>query len=361
MALPTASLGQLPSMNQPSYVPTVLVPRKQNVYEQAIAAFLLNMAGQAGGQVAQNTFEKDTSASPTPWYKKPFSGAAENQQQQQFRLGQEGQASRQAADIGAADTRLTREMTSNKETAAANRAQERGLSMDRITAQRGLAAGEQSSANQRLMQELQARAAERGQTELFNTPTRDSQIALNAANVDEAIARGAYYQKTADAIRTPEETMAALQRMRAAGGQGGAAATATPAMQKLAQGGAPNDGVSSGGTTGTPITYDQFQREMAGGLPAEVQSVLDQPTQQAQGNMQIVAELLKQAQAGGQPGMPTTQGGVSPDEEMARQLGMQLQPTPVTNPGVTGPSLLSLLYNQIGAGNSNLPRWQNPQ
>ncbi len=59
MALPTAQLGQLSNINVPSYVPTTVIPKKQSILEQALLAFLMNTAGNAGGQLVQNVMAPD--------------------------------------------------------------------------------------------------------------------------------------------------------------------------------------------------------------------------------------------------------------------------------------------------------------
>lgn len=57
MALPTAQLGQLPSMNMPYSIPTV--EKGPKIWERALAQFLVNAAGGLATQGAENVMSRD--------------------------------------------------------------------------------------------------------------------------------------------------------------------------------------------------------------------------------------------------------------------------------------------------------------
>lgn len=57
MALPTAPLGQLSNLSVPHSMPMYQKP--QSTLDKALQAFLVGVATQAGGQIAENTFSRD--------------------------------------------------------------------------------------------------------------------------------------------------------------------------------------------------------------------------------------------------------------------------------------------------------------
>ena len=60
MALPTAPLGQLPSMNMPYAIPTY--EKGPSIWEKALASFLVNAAGGAAQSGVQNLLTRDSAA-----------------------------------------------------------------------------------------------------------------------------------------------------------------------------------------------------------------------------------------------------------------------------------------------------------
>jgi hypothetical protein len=54
MALPTAQLGGMASLNVPSHIPTVVIPRQVPLWQQALASMLTQAGGAALGQGIQN-------------------------------------------------------------------------------------------------------------------------------------------------------------------------------------------------------------------------------------------------------------------------------------------------------------------
>ncbi len=59
MALPSAQLGGLASLNVPSYVPTQVVQAKEPLWKKALAQVLMSTAASAGQGVAQNATARD--------------------------------------------------------------------------------------------------------------------------------------------------------------------------------------------------------------------------------------------------------------------------------------------------------------
>lgn len=85
MALPTAPLGSLPNLNQPSFVPTYEKPK--GTLDKALAAFLVGVAQQAGGTAVNNAMSRDYSDNPASGFDKLISGPRENQAMNQQRTG----------------------------------------------------------------------------------------------------------------------------------------------------------------------------------------------------------------------------------------------------------------------------------
>lgn len=98
MALPTAPLGQLPSMNMPYSVPTY--SKGPSIWEQALASFLVNAAGQAASKGTDNVLSHENAAEfdqkPATFMSKLVSGPkvgdaeAKQMRQNTFQAGQAG-------------------------------------------------------------------------------------------------------------------------------------------------------------------------------------------------------------------------------------------------------------------------------
>lgn len=122
MALPTAQLGQMSSINMPSHMPTVLVPRQPRLWEQALAQILTQAAGQAVGQGIKNTmsgeYASEFGKTPNTGLKKFLYGSAIPQEEaSRLRAADERSAleqyildSRQAQERTAQDAALERQM-----------------------------------------------------------------------------------------------------------------------------------------------------------------------------------------------------------------------------------------------------------
>jgi hypothetical protein len=59
MALPTASLGQMPSLNVPTHIPNQVVNKQPKLWQQALAGILAQAAGQAVSQGVGNSMARD--------------------------------------------------------------------------------------------------------------------------------------------------------------------------------------------------------------------------------------------------------------------------------------------------------------
>lgn len=59
MALPSAPLGSMPSLNVPSYIPTVVVPRERKMSEQLLGQVLASVLGSAATQGIGNMMSRD--------------------------------------------------------------------------------------------------------------------------------------------------------------------------------------------------------------------------------------------------------------------------------------------------------------
>lgn len=59
MALPSAPLGSMPSLNVPGYIPTTVVQKQPKMWQQALAQILTGVASQAAGQAVGNTMSRD--------------------------------------------------------------------------------------------------------------------------------------------------------------------------------------------------------------------------------------------------------------------------------------------------------------
>ncbi len=78
MALPTAQLGTMPSLNMPAYIPTTTVTKEPKAWEKALLAIVANAGSQILGQGVSNAMQQDFAAqngeTPTTGVSKFFSG-----------------------------------------------------------------------------------------------------------------------------------------------------------------------------------------------------------------------------------------------------------------------------------------------
>lgn len=103
MALPTAPLGQLPSMNMPYSIPRYEQPA--SIWEKALASFLVNAAGGAASQGVENVMARDYAGD---FGEKPATGFSKllgpkvGAQDARIRKGQQFQQSMQKSEFEAA-------------------------------------------------------------------------------------------------------------------------------------------------------------------------------------------------------------------------------------------------------------------
>lgn len=103
MALPTAPLGQLPSMNMPYSIPRYEQPA--SIWEKALASFLVNAAGGAASQGVENVMARDYAGD---FGEKPATGFSKllgpkvGAQDARLRKGQQFEQSMQASSQEAA-------------------------------------------------------------------------------------------------------------------------------------------------------------------------------------------------------------------------------------------------------------------
>lgn len=90
MALPSAQLGQLPGMNGPSYIPTVVVPKEPKFWERILLQTLAQAAGNVASQGITNEMSRDyadtkAGEKPATAWDKFWQGPTVNAQQKNTR------------------------------------------------------------------------------------------------------------------------------------------------------------------------------------------------------------------------------------------------------------------------------------
>jgi hypothetical protein len=101
MALPTAQLGSMASLNVPAYIPTTVVPKEPKAWEKALLALVTQAGSQVLSQGIQNSMQQDFASqngeTPTQGMAKFFQGPkvtrADNEARQQM-------LARMAGEIG---------------------------------------------------------------------------------------------------------------------------------------------------------------------------------------------------------------------------------------------------------------------
>ena len=188
MALQTAPLGQLPSMNMPYSIPRYEKP--VSVWEKALAAFLVNAAGQA----AENTFQQENATrfgeTPTPLYKKPFVGARVNARQAEQREADESAMMRENFRLDSQRKQQESEQGFQTSRDAAKYADESLLQQDSDRA-----------ARERLQATLQGQASQNTQSQEAAV-TLEKLKALLEGQDPENLARTRYYDAQAAKARS---------------------------------------------------------------------------------------------------------------------------------------------------------------
>lgn len=193
MALPTAPLGQLPSMNMPYAIPTH--DRGSSIWEKALAAFLVNAAGGVAQQVVENAMARDfapefgeeKAGGLSKLISGPKVGKADaSQRRQQAFVADQNEAARMAA-AGQSEADAANALLRQDRTIAAGRESDE-MRLDAQNAQSYLDARNADLQRSRSLDDRSALA--RLESQLYNErPDVKSQAARDAAAAEEAKAR----------------------------------------------------------------------------------------------------------------------------------------------------------------------------
>lgn len=202
MALPTAQLGAMANLNTPSYVPVQVIPRQPTIWQQALASFLTNTAGDVGQRLVTNEMEPEHAAefgqTPTSGWDRLMHGAAVNDKEAaQMRdinsatslLGtrEAGENTRLGLSETGANTRNSADLASRASEGTANRG---------LTQSEGIAS--RQAAHDQQVAEIQARMDQ--QKSLFANENITA-VPKMVADVNEANARAILYGQQADTAR----------------------------------------------------------------------------------------------------------------------------------------------------------------
>lgn len=106
MALPTAQLGGMASLNVPSYIPTVQVQKEPKAWEKILLSVLANAAGSVVGQGVENVMSRDAAAefdkTPSGGFDRLLRGPKVGVQEATQRRGLAAQKEIQETEINAA-------------------------------------------------------------------------------------------------------------------------------------------------------------------------------------------------------------------------------------------------------------------
>jgi hypothetical protein len=215
MALPTAPLGSLPNLNLPTSRQQYQKP--DSVLDKALAAFLVNVATQAGGQMGENVFAKDYGSEPTSLWKKPFvgpqvgerehlMGKQEAAQTERFNTGEKNASDRLDRQLTASseDARLGRELQATLEGRRLKHELDK-LGMQNVFSQsaeerafiRGLAMADVGLENTKTLEEYK-------RTQLPLSATDASQVSLNAARIEQLQLENALLNKRLAMYENPQ-------------------------------------------------------------------------------------------------------------------------------------------------------------
>lgn len=159
MALPSAQLGALSSLNGPSYVPTVVVPKEPKYWEKILMQTLANAGSQVVSQGISNTMSKDyadTTAGekPNTGFSKFWQGPKVGEKEHAMRASDK----RFAKETEFADSRLQKQLD-----AAA------GMETKRQSFQREQSNADRMDANMRDMQRFIGDTTERERDRKFRS------------------------------------------------------------------------------------------------------------------------------------------------------------------------------------------------
>lgn len=196
MALPSAQLGSMSSLSGPSYVPTVVLPPKEEKYwKRALASVLTQMAAGAATQGVSNAMQRDYATDvgekPAGFWDKAVSGPKvsekeytrrQTEKKADERLLANAQLQLGLGDIAAAENRINREAAvQNNDRAASDRRmswyEEMAAKTRANTADNRWDDARQEGADAKALKRLEQQIeAER--------PYRESQIGVNKAQTE---------------------------------------------------------------------------------------------------------------------------------------------------------------------------------
>lgn len=314
MALPTAPLGQLPNMSTPYMVPTY---NKTSASQQALAAFLAQMAGSVGGQIGNNALSRDYADKPAGFWSKLVNGPVENRTQK-------SQADLQAFEKGehAMDRAAQSKLAENAQMNAYN-----------------IAGLREEGDNKRLEQTLQSqKIAEFLRSGQALSGDAMHEAGANKRNQADIDARKALYGpgQEADAkykLAEAEKTFTMNEFLKKGLGQGtsatGGAPGASPADIEAAKA-----QMKSGGTGGQSYGYgpsDSQQQQSFQINPSDVQGLLAQgmspqqiqEAQARQARTTQIAALLKNRDD------VTAETQAAMQQELLKRMGIQPRPSAI--------------------------------
>jgi hypothetical protein len=216
MALPTAPLGSLPNLNLPTSNPRYQKP--DSILDKALAAFLVNVATQAGGQMGENMFAKDYGSEPTSWLKKPFTGPQVGEREHLMGKQEAAQTARFNASEAGADRRQKAQLDATAMEGALTREQQLKIEGQRLKHELdrlGISFGQESElldrrlghdidmANLGLANAKDLKTFER--TGLPLSPTDASQVSLDAARVEQIQMENARLAKMLEMISNGQQ------------------------------------------------------------------------------------------------------------------------------------------------------------
>lgn len=193
MALPSAQLGQLPSMQVPFYTPVVPVSKEPKAWEKALLSILTNTAANVVSRGVENFMQPDYAETPRTGFSKFWSGPQEDR-------AQHAQGKKQEFDTMMEQFKLDNARTQQ------NSAQDYGLMRDtNAFAERGLESIDQSNNAQALERLRQSGAlAVEGQRTQHEQElaklraTLESQDPYRIAGTKNLEAQTGYHQAQAD-------------------------------------------------------------------------------------------------------------------------------------------------------------------
>ena len=297
MALPTASLGQLASMNMPYQIPQYEVTRGRDKVLAAIAAGV----GQAlAGQIVNNVTSRDFAEQPAGFWSKLIQGPQQTREQYEAGLGRAAETTRAAEDRAARERMLERQIGAEREKEAGRDQQAKA---DRDLRWK-LSSAEADQRNQLMVDDRLAKAALQNEAfaqERFLAEQKLMDMVLNreverrfdvldkhalrTAETDERIREQAATPRSRLEEAQLEDYLAERERQRGGAVDPNKRAAVRAFMQSQGQG---QPVTRTMPADGTQMSYEDF---LAGGLPTSQPTVAESvSTQQSVDSARLAAE-----------------------------------------------------------------------